>query len=643
MEEWVSPNHKQLSAAYADDDIDFSELDQYLSRGRTSPLPSSTELSNHRPRETSVQYPAEFLSDSFNEAKKRRIGQHMDSPLLHRQKTSSPTNNHILGKASETVGGSSANMDDSTTYATEQVTSPYGEPCNFINGDMDFNPNDYFHFSDYELSSHSHTAHTNLATHDRLTPLPMAGETQIIDKLGHMGDKKAIQQKPIIYKEAPQSSQATRVNSHLDNDPVRPFVASSIETSDRCGTHDVIDNRKILQPLDAMFPLSMGAQINPDFFEIYKYLLAAPGVHLIESSGNAAMTSKSDPSIIGDPINRSGHGQDKDQQNDSPILITSNKIPQETNPSMTIHQRKSHTNLQSSLHLKRKKGLYVPNSTSSTSLHTKGSDVHSNLSHNSIDSLVYKDKPNEMVMGVEEYVIHNLEPQEASKNDHTSFFSSKRTVTCDIPRLEFDISTEIGNPKKLSSIQRNSLWLHKKKIFLNNVSTWYKYWKYQTGCDLEKFSTINLPPEFEEIFSLFVFYAEMIITVLGDPNEDHHEYVKKLKRAIELFEELVNHNSAGNSAENGKNEVGEMKAVLEENIRKGRAPRSEFLWRILQFWIGEERKNLWPNETVGRLNVNDHFKGLFNSIFSFSIENLTESYKSIMRERENLTTTRLKN
>ncbi|KAI9625030.1 hypothetical protein KEM48_008604 [Puccinia striiformis f. sp. tritici PST-130] len=149
MEEWVSPNHKQLSAAYADDDIDFSELDQYLSRGRTSPLPSSTELSNHRPRETSVQYPAEFLSDSFNEAKKRRIWQHMDSPLLHRQKTSSPTNNHILGKASETVGGSSANMDDSTTYATEQVTSPYGEPCNFINGDMDFNPNDYFHFSDY--------------------------------------------------------------------------------------------------------------------------------------------------------------------------------------------------------------------------------------------------------------------------------------------------------------------------------------------------------------------------------------------------------------------------------------------------------------------------------------------------------------
>ncbi|POV95190.1 hypothetical protein PSHT_15801, partial [Puccinia striiformis] len=432
MEEWVSRNHKQLSEAYANNGIDLiSELDENLP-GRTSFLPSSNELSNHRPRETSVPIPADFLPDPCKEAKKRRIGLHMDSPLLHRQKTSSPTNNHILGKASESMGGSSANMDDSTTYATEQAMGPYSEPWNLKNAHMGSSADDYFNFSDYELSFHPHTAHNNLATNGQMIPLPTAGGTRMIDELGHMGDKIALQQKLIICKEAPQSSQATRVNPQLNSDPVWPRVASFIGTSDGCSTHDMIDNRTVQKPLDVMFPLSMGAQINPDFFEIYKALLADSGAHPIESTGNKAITSTSDTSIIGDHINRS---------DPSSIHITSNKIPQESNISKTIHQRKSHNNLQSSPHLKSKKGLFVPNFTSSTSLHTKGSDVHSNLSQNSIDSSIYKVRPNELVMGGENLVINNLEPQEASKNDDVSLVSSGKTGNFHIPRLIFNMST----------------------------------------------------------------------------------------------------------------------------------------------------------------------------------------------------------
>ncbi|KAI9625031.1 hypothetical protein KEM48_008605 [Puccinia striiformis f. sp. tritici PST-130] len=689
MEEWVSRNHKQLSEAYANNGIDLiSELDENLP-GRTSFLPSSTELSNHRPRETSVPIPADFLPDPCKEAKKRRIGQHMDSPLLHRQKTSSPTNNHILGKASESMGGSSANMDDSTTYATEQAMGPYSEPWNLKNAHMGSSADDYFNFSDYgahlslyckwisqdvnlatfyrsaELSSHPHTAHNNLATNGQMIPLPTAGGTRMIDELGHMGDKIALQKKLIICKEAPQSSQATRVNPQLNSDPVWPRVASFIGTSDGRSTHDMIDDRTVQNPLDVMFPLSMGAQINPDFFEIYKALSVDSGAHPIESTGNKAITSTSDTSIIGDHINRS---------DPSSIHITSNKIPQESNISKTIHQRKSHNNLQSSPHLKSKKGLFVPNFTSSTSLHTKGSDVHSNLSQNSIDSSIYKVRPNELVMGGENLVINNLEPQEASKNDDVSLVSSGKTGNFHIPRLIFNMSTmncanispnyegsmskilnlvktlcekntqinwyttnklisgtftgSDGDPNRPSAIERNSLWLQSKKVLFENVSTWLKYWNHQTGYNLEEFSTKNWPPELQKIFPLFVLYAEMIITVLGDPNEDHLEYVKKLKRAMDFFKELVEHDSSGNLEEDSKVKVREMKAFLLENIKKKRAPRSEFLWHILKFWITEEHHNLWTNEKIGQLSVNDHFKGLFNSIFSFSIENLTKFYKS---------------
>ncbi|POW12361.1 hypothetical protein PSTT_04546, partial [Puccinia striiformis] len=585
MEEWVSRNHKQLSEAYANNGIDLiSELDENLP-GRTSFLPSSTELSNHRPRETSVPIPADFLPDPCKEAKKRRIGQHMDSPLLHRQKTSSPTNNHILGKASESMGGSSANMDDSTTYATEQAMGPYSEPWNLKNAHMGSSADDYFNFSDYgahlslyckwisqdvnlatfyrsaELSSHPHTAHNNLATNGQMIPLPTAGGTRMIDELGHMGDKIALQKKLIICKEAPQSSQATRVNPQLNSDPVWPRVASFIGTSDGRSTHDMIDDRTVQNPLDVMFPLSMGAQINPDFFEIYKALSVDSGAHPIESTGNKAITSTSDTSIIGDHINRS---------DPSSIHITSNKIPQESNISKTIHQRKSHNNLQSSPHLKSKKGLFVPNFTSSTSLHTKGSDVHSNLSQNSIDSSIYKVRPNELVMGGENLVINNLEPQEASKNDDVSLVSSGKTGNFHIPRLIFNMSTMNcanispnyeGSMSKILNLaktlcEKNTQinWYTtirsdgdpnrpKEFIMVTKQESYLRMFPHGSNTGITKQDTIwkNSPPKighlnYKKSFH-FLYYAEMIITVLGDPNEDHLEYVKKLKRAMDFFKD----------------------------------------------------------------------------------------------------------
>ncbi|POV95189.1 hypothetical protein PSHT_15800 [Puccinia striiformis] len=115
----------------------------------------------------------------------------------------------------------------------------------------------------------------------------------------------------------------------------------------------------------------------------------------------------------------------------------------------------------------------------------------------------------------------------------------------------------------------------------------------------EEFSTKNWPSELQKIFPLFVLYAEMIITVLGDPNEDHLEY------SHGFFKELVEHDCSGNSEEDSK-----VKKI---------SKRKELL---------EEHHNLWTNEKIGQLSVNDHFKGLFNSIFSFSIENLTKFYKS---------------
>ncbi|KAH9457943.1 hypothetical protein MJO29_005069 [Puccinia striiformis f. sp. tritici] len=158
MDGWVSRNHMQLSEAWADDDIDFSELDQYL-RGQISLPLSSAEPSHQKPPATSVSIPAKFCPDSSNDANTRRRGQHMKSPVSHRgihtgvsdslfkQKTYSHKNDDILGKASEAIVTPSANMGHSGKDTPEQVMSPPRETWYFTNKDMGLTPNDSFDFS----------------------------------------------------------------------------------------------------------------------------------------------------------------------------------------------------------------------------------------------------------------------------------------------------------------------------------------------------------------------------------------------------------------------------------------------------------------------------------------------------------------
>ncbi|KNE89846.1 hypothetical protein PSTG_16706 [Puccinia striiformis f. sp. tritici PST-78] len=684
MDGWVSRNHMQLSEAWADDDIDFSELDQYL-RGQISLPLSSAEPSHQKPPATSVSIPAKFCPDSSNDANTRRRGQHMKSPVSHRgihtgvsdslfkQKTYSHKNDDILGKASEAIVTPSANMGHSGKDTPEQVMSPPRETWYFTNKDMGLTPNDSFDFSGNELSSHFHTPHIKLATNPQMNHLPAAVGPQTNDQLDPMDDQIGLQQKITIYREAPKSIKAARENSLLIIDPVWP---SGVETSCAHCKDDVIDTRKFQQPLDLtqsddMFPSSIrGPHIHPNCWEEYIALLADSGENLIESRMNMQIFRTSHPTMIAHNLNGE---QEQKSQNHSPIVTICNHTPQEPNMPNIFFKRKIDTNLGCSLNPKRKQGSYVPYSIHSDFLHTVSSEEQTYLLNNPSKSTIQEVEPKEMFMEVRTPTSYKPRPQETSNHICISLGSTGKKAKCELPRLIFDlkkldspnISPEhlarlkkmihlidplhggkiqmklremmgvvSGGKRKstvvrtgeLSSSTKKAMWTQGKKVFYDNVHIWLKYWEDQTGNNFKTFSTEHLPSSYRKIFPMFLFYVEMIITIVKDPKEGHLEYVQKLRKASECFAQLAARTDGEHFKKHDKQSVENRRALLETQIRRGKGSQYGFLWVCLDFWLAEEDSNLWPDEEVVLVKFDNHCKGLFNSIFSFSIINLTEHY-----------------
>ncbi|KAH9460541.1 hypothetical protein MJO28_003782 [Puccinia striiformis f. sp. tritici] len=182
---------------------------------------------------------------------------------------------------------------------------------------------------------------------------------------------------------------------------------------------------------------------------------------------------------------------------------------------------------------------------------------------------------------------------------------------------------------------RLTLMRDKKNLLLFNRNIWYVYWEKQSDIDFIKLSRKIISRSLKSLLPVFIFYVDMINTIIPRPNQiGEHDHKSELKLALESFVELgstlhrgriFNENSERipNQADKFSREVAAQVSFDHLKYAGGSAFGST-LWKFLEFWMRRHRSSLIDKNSDQKKDFNRTGKSLFNSIFCFTIENLTE-------------------
>jgi hypothetical protein len=200
-------------------------------------------------------------------------------------------------------------------------------------------------------------------------------------------------------------------------------------------------------------------------------------------------------------------------------------------------------------------------------------------------------------------------------------------------RLEPSGTTKSNEEKKAIKYR---LWSAKMESFQKHKHIWYKYWKIQAGVDFEtKYLPSITRTKLQELFPLYLFYVEMILTIIPRPEEvedpNNYSYTEELEEASLLFLQLEN---PFLDPLNASDELWtERKAKLSLQIDLSLAQRPQVLWLFLDLWIRDHYPELWRNQLKkDHKSISNHAKGFLNYVFCFSIDRLVQYYQGLIPE-----------
>ncbi|KAA1136823.1 hypothetical protein PGTUg99_004563 [Puccinia graminis f. sp. tritici] len=180
----------------------------------------------------------------------------------------------------------------------------------------------------------------------------------------------------------------------------------------------------------------------------------------------------------------------------------------------------------------------------------------------------------------------------------------------------------------------HQLTQQKTKFFYDKQDTWFRYWKHQTKKDFK----IEFPkdPKYSNLgkmYCVFLYYVEMIITIIPKPEDssesqdNQSKYCQDLESARECFLELT---VPGKVTGNTNALWSKRKQILTQQLMYYQHSRPSHVWNFVQFWMERNYESLWNSQKTHSDQLKDHFKFFFNSIFNISIEKLTKRYSEII-------------
>ncbi|KAI7933883.1 hypothetical protein MJO28_017397 [Puccinia striiformis f. sp. tritici] len=191
------------------------------------------------------------------------------------------------------------------------------------------------------------------------------------------------------------------------------------------------------------------------------------------------------------------------------------------------------------------------------------------------------------------------------------------------------------------SRERISLLREKRTGFETNEHVWYTYWNDQTKIDFKKYSRDNITSDkLQSIFSPFLYNVEMLTTIFPR-KEEHVAYKDELERAAMFFVE-----KAKFLCEHVIEEThgGKLKSKERDPLSRSDKLAPTLLWSFLESWMKLYYNELWCQMSIDRSNaktvqsdqITRQTKGVINTFFTYSIDELTQHYKKLIDQTDNL-------
>ncbi|KAA1079545.1 hypothetical protein PGT21_050084 [Puccinia graminis f. sp. tritici] len=180
-------------------------------------------------------------------------------------------------------------------------------------------------------------------------------------------------------------------------------------------------------------------------------------------------------------------------------------------------------------------------------------------------------------------------------------------------------------------------FVYKIHSFIQDREVWYSYWHSRTKIDLSLYHKDDMIyVNFPGIFPVFLFYVEMIITLIPGPNQSQENekmnYTKELEKACKFFQKLKN--AVIESYKCGKGTTWNQKKLLFlKNFGYQKKKSFVSLWNVLELWLESNQEILWQSLSEGDGKcIGKNAKSILNNIFFHESENLTKYLKYAMDE-----------
>ncbi|OAV97347.1 hypothetical protein PTTG_12455 [Puccinia triticina 1-1 BBBD Race 1] len=241
--------------------------------------------------------------------------------------------------------------------------------------------------------------------------------------------------------------------------------------------------------------------------------------------------------------------------------------------------------------------------------------------------------------------------------EHNRLFSDRKFIIqldeatrCN--RFTINPSIKTGTSKSKSEREKYYQTMHtcSQNTFKENQNIWYKYWKYHTQANfkidfqklVEQFGIECKPSKIEDIYTVFFFHVEMIITILPRPGDESavENHAQNLCQELEsargsFLESMCDIPQAGVLDPKSKpsGHLQPAKSTMIKNLENQHQNKPSLIWNFLEPWMEKHYESLWAAEKMqSSAKLKTEFKFLLNSIFIISIDKISEKYRNLIPE-----------